>query len=430
MQSAPVRALNPLSNLTDNAYSMYNATDDFTGYLKSGRTIANTAGAAYRDFRNINLAVSESRLESGMVYNNMFDDLYRQHQIQYGRNPNDEELKDIITQSKQAAYETSFMNAGLIYATNKISFDNILNPRIGTQGFLKQRMLDWKTIGGGRFGELGTVAFDVAKNEWKFAEKGFKSWWNGWKTDPFHKSVWGTVGYFKRNIFEGVQESLQETISSANEKYYKDTFYSAPVRKNLISKAAFGKGTTPMSYYGEGVKEQFTKEGFATFASGFAMGSLAGGLNSTMTFLYEKANQIFDPKTYEAYKTEKSKIVDELVTQMNAFGIEEMINSRLFNGGAQEILSKVQQSGNKKEVMDAESESLVQHFSMLHEYGVLDMYLDAVESYSGLTTAEFKEAFPKVAEGDVNKYRARIPEVVDKARSIKDRLEAYNKVYA
>jgi hypothetical protein len=430
MQSAPVRALNPLSNLTDNAYSMYNATDDFTGYLKSGRTIANTAGAAYRDFRNINLAVSESRLESGMVYNNMFDDLYRQHQIQYGRNPNDEELKDIITQSKQAAYETSFMNAGLIYATNKISFDNILNPRIGTQGFLKQRMLDWKTIGGGRFGELGTVAFDVAKNEWKFAEKGFKSWWNGWKTDPFHKSVWGTVGYFKRNIFEGVQESLQETISSANEKYYKDTFYSAPVRKNLISKAAFGKGTTPMSYYGEGVKEQFTKEGFATFASGFAMGSLAGGLNSTMTFLYEKANQIFDPKTYEAYKTEKSKIVDDLVTQMNAFGIEEMINSRLFNGGAQEILSKVQQSGNKKEVMDAESESLVQHFSMLHEYGVLDMYLDAVESYSGLTTAEFKEAFPKVAEGDINKYRARIPEVVDKARSIKDRLEAYNKVYA
>jgi hypothetical protein len=429
MQSAPVRALNPLSNLTDNAYSILNSTDDFTGYMKSGRQFMNTAGAAYRDFRNINLAVAEARLESGMVYNTMFDDLYREHQIKFGKNPDEKELQDIITQSRQAAYETSFMNAGLIYATNKISFDNILNPRIGTQGFLKQRMLDWKTIGGGRFGELGTIAFDVAKNEWKFGEKGFKTWWNGWKTDPFHKSVWGTVGYFKRNIFEGVQESLQETISSANEKYYKDSFYSTPVRKNLVSKAAFGKGTTPMSYYGEGVKEQFSKEGLATFASGFAMGSLAGGLNSSMTFLYEKANQIFDPKTYEVYKTEKSKIVDDLVTQMNAFGIEEMINSRLFNGGTQDILAKVQESGNKKEVMDAESEALVQHFSMLHEYGVLDMYLDAVESYSKYNDPEFKEAFPKVADGDISKYRARIPEVVNKARAIKDRLETYNKIY-
>lgn len=428
--TSPVgRVLNPLSNLTDNYYSILNSTDDFTGLLQTSRNMVNTAGAAYRDFRNINLAVSEARLESGMVYNNMFDDLYREHQLQYGTNPNEEELQDIITQAKQAAYETSFMNAGLIYATNKISFDNILNPRIGAQGFLRQRMLDWKTVGGGRFGELGSVAFDVAKNEWKFAEKGFKTWWNKWKTDPLHKSVWGTVGYFKRNIFEGVQESLQETISAANEKYYKDTFHSAPVRKNLISKAAFGKGTTPLSYYGEGIKEQFSQEGFATFASGFAMGSLAGGLNSSMTFLYEKANQIFDPKTYQEYKTEKTKIVEDLVNSMNAFGVDEMINSRLFNGGVQDILSNVQESGNKKEVMDAESEALSQHFMMLNEYGVLDMYLDTIESYQDMTNAEFKEAFPKIAEEDVYKYKSRIGEVVGKARQIKERMDFYDKVY-
>lgn len=429
VQSPVGRVINPLSNLADNYYSIINATDDFAGYMQSGRTFLNTAGAAYRDFRNIGLAVSEARLEAGMVYNNLFDSLYREHQLRTGTNPNEKELQNIIDTANKGSYETAFMNAGLIYLTNKVSFDNILNPRIGSQGFLRQRMLDWKTVGGGKFGELGNVVFDVAKNEWKFAEKGFKTWWNAWKTDPLHKSVWGTVGYFKRNIFEGVQESLQETVASANEKYYKDSFYSTPVRKNLMTKAAFGKGTTPWSYYGEGLKEQFSAQGFATFASGFAMGTMAGGLNKTMTFLYEKANQIFDPKGYQEYKTEKTKIVDELVNSMNAFGVDEMINSRLFNGGAQDILAKVQESGNKKEVMDAESEALVNHIMMLNDYGVLDMQLDAWESYQDMTNAEFKEAFPKIEEQDIYKYKARITDVVAKSRQMKERLDFYKKVY-
>lgn len=428
--TSPVgRVVNPLSNLTDNYYSILRNTDDITGYMQSSRMFMNTAGAAYRDFRNINLAVSEARLESGMVYNNLVNDLYNKFYSENGRAPEDKEMQDIIRQAKQGAYETSFMNTGLIYLTNKISFDNILNPRVGAQGFLKQRILDWKTIGGGRFGELGNVVFDVAKNEWRFAEKGFKTWWNRWKTDPFHKSVWGTVGYFKRNIFEGVQESLQETISAANEKYYKDTFHSTPVRKNLVTKAAFGKGTTPLSYYGEELANQFSAEGLAIFASGFAMGSLSGGLNSVMSTLYEKANQIFDPKGYDAYLQEKTKIVEGLVNNMNAFGVDEFINSKLYNGGVQDILAKVQEGGNKKEVMDTETEALVSHISMLNEYGVLDMQLDAWESYQDMNNAEFKEAFPKVAQEDVGKYKSRINDVVAKSRKIKEKLDFYEKVY-
>jgi hypothetical protein len=122
------RVFNPLSNLTDNYYSILRNTDDVTGYMQSARNISNTAGAAYRDLRNINLAVSEARLESGMVYNTMINDLYNEFYSQNGRAPEGKEMEDIIRQAKQAGYETSFMNTGLIYLTNKISFDNILNP--------------------------------------------------------------------------------------------------------------------------------------------------------------------------------------------------------------------------------------------------------------------------------------------------------------
>jgi hypothetical protein len=423
------QVLNPFSNMTEAWYSTLNNADDFTGFFKTGNKIARTAGAAYRDLRNINLAVSEGRLEAGMVYNNLFNELYSEHFTRTGAPPSEEELKNIIAQAKQAGYETAAMNSGLIFLTNKISFDNILNPRVGAKGFLQQRILDWKSVGGGRFGELGNVVFDVAANEWKFAEKGFKTWWNGWKTDPFHKSAWGTIGYFKRNLLEGAQEVSQEAIAYANEKYYKDTFYTKPVRQNLISKAAFGEGTTPWTFYKKGLGQQMSGEGLSVFASGLFMGALAGGLNKTMTFLYEKANQIFDPTNYESYKTEKSKIVDDLVTQMNAFGVEEMVNSRLFNAGAQDILNRVQETGNKKENMDAESEALASHMMMLNEYGVLDPYLNAIESYTKMTDAEFKETFPKLADKDIEVYKNRIAEVVDKSKQIKKSIDTYKKIF-
>lgn len=428
--TSPVgRVLNPFSNLTDNYYSMLKSSDDITGYMQTSAKMYNTAGAAYRDFRNINLALSEARLEAGMVFNNTIDKLYNDFYSANKRAPTDAEMDTLINQGKRGAYETAAMNAGLIYITNKISFDNILNPRVGAQGFLRQRIVDWKTIGGGRFGELGSVAFDLTKNEWKFFEKGFKSWWRGWRTDPIHKSVYKTVGYFKRNFAEGFQESTQETISYANEKYYTEAYKSDAARKNLIGKAIWGKGTTPLSYYGEGLKKQVSAEGAAVFGSGFFMGFLGGGLNKSMTYLYENANKIFDPKGYEQYKTDKTKIKDELIDKLNAFGIDEFVNSKIFNGGVQEILAKVQNAGNKKEVMDAESEALINHFMHLDEYGVLDLYLNAIETYPSMTDAEFKEAFPKIAAEDVSKYKLRIQDTVKKAKEIKQKLDFYNDVY-
>jgi hypothetical protein len=114
---------------------------------------------------------------------------------------------------------------------------------------------------------------------------------------------------------------------------------------------------------------------------------------------------------------------------MNAFGVDEFVNSRLFNGGVQEVLARVQEGGNKKEVMDTETEALVNHISMMHEYGVLDLYLDAISSYKDMNNAEFKEAFPKIAEEDVYKYKGRIDEVVQKGRKISEKLNFYEKVY-
>jgi hypothetical protein len=423
------QVLNPFSNLTDNYYSILNSANDFSGYAQSLRNFTNTAGAAWRDIRNVNLAVSESNLEAGMVQNNMVDKLTKDFYNVHKRVPTNEEMQDIVRHAKAAAHETSVMNAGLIYVTNKISFDNILNPKVGTKGILRQKIADWKTIGGGKFGAIGNVGLETASGTWKFYEKGFKNWWSGWKTDPLSKSLWNTIGYFKRNFTEGIQESLQETISAANERYYTEAYYSPSVRKNFISKAAFGKDSTPISYYGKALKDQVSAEGFSVFASGFAMGSLAGGLNNAMDFLYTKGAQIYDKKGYETYKAEMSKIKDELVDRMNAVTVEDFLSSRLFNAGTQDVISGIQTKANKKELEDTKSEAMIEHINMLMDYGVYDMYVDNFRSYQQMTNDEFEEAFPQIPKGEGGKYKAKIDGVIEEAHKIKDLRNFYNAKY-
>lgn len=434
------QVLNPFSNLTDNYYSILNSANDFSGYAQSLRNFTNTAGAAWRDIRNVNLAVSEAGLEAGMVQNNMIDKIMRDFYTENHRQPNSKEMDDIMRFAKAAAHETAVMNAGLIYVTNKISFDNILNPKVGTKGILRQKIADWKTIGGGKFGAIGNVGLETTTGTWKFYEKGFKNWWSGWKTDPLSKSLWNTVGYFKRNFTEGIQESLQETISAATERYYTEAYYSPSVRKNFISKAAFGKNqtawdslqdsfgrdSTPMSYYGKGLSDQFSKEGASVFASGFAMGSLAGGLNRAMDFLYTKGARIYDKEGYEAYKSEMTKIKDELVDRMNAVSVEDFLSSRLFNAGTQDVISELQTKANKKELMDTKSEAMIEHINMLMDYGVYDMYIQNFRSYQQMTDEEFEEAFPQIPKGEGGKYKAKIDTVIEEAGKIQDLRKFYD----
>lgn len=427
------KAINPFSNLTDNYYSIINSANDFSGYAQTLRNFTNTAGAAWRDIRNINLALSESSLEAGMVQNNMVDGLYREFYAKNNRAPDRDEMQNIVKHAKDAAFETSVMNVGLIYLTNKVSFDNILNPSVGARGVLRQKVANWRAIGGGkggtRFGDIGNVGLETASGTWKFYEKGFKTWWNGWKTDPLSKSIWNTVGYFKRNFMEGTQETLQETISGANEKYFTEVYHSGTVRKNFINRAVFGKGTTPLGYYGESFGNQLSAEGFSTFASGFAMGSMAGGLNSTMDFLYTRGNQIFDPKGYEEYKVEKTKIKDELVDRMNAVTVDDFLSSKLFNAGTQDVISGVQAGVDKKELLDTKDEAMIEHINMLMDYGVYDMYIDNFKSYKQMTDAEFEEAFPKIPKGEAGKYKAKIDTVIEEAGKIKDLRNFYNAKY-
>lgn len=430
MQSGVVRTLNPLSNTTDLYYDVYKATDNISGLARNAATFSQTAGALYRDLRTINLALSESRLEGGMVENTVADKLYNEYFVKHGRPPSVQEQYDMQEQARHAGFETAVFNSGLIYITNKITFGNILNPRYASQGIFGKSLRDFATIGGEKgFGTYGKIVFNNTKHEFELIKNNFKTYIKGFKTDTFANTATKTVGYLKANVTEGFQENAQEVISKANENYYLETYKSNAVKSQLYSRALFGVGTTPLGYYGKEVSGQFSPEGRETFFSGFFMGVLGGGLNTSAQFLYNSGNKIFKPKQYEEYKKQKEELTTGMVAYLNKFGAKQYMDSRLMTLGAEEIATNVIGNGTKKEIMDTESENLINHMTTLLERGGFANFIDSFKSFLEETDAEFEDSFKTIPKGEAPKYKARLRDTVAKAREIEKRFNHFKLKY-
>ncbi len=413
--SAVGRAINPFSNLTDNYLAQIGKIDDISAAVTTGGRIFQTAGAFYRDIRNINLALAEGRLESGMNRDRAVNDLYNEYYEKNGTAPDAKTMKGIVdTVGRRVGYESAVMNAGIIYFTNKLAFDNLLNPRM-TGGVLNRRIKEIGKIGDPAKGQFKLT---VEGGEFVLNKPGFRTWLKGWKTDPIAKSLSNTAAYFKVNVLEGVQESLQEVIAEATVNYYKDAYNDKTVKKAMITKAAFGADSAPMSYYGKGFKNQFSPEGFSIFASGFFMGFLSKGLGSGLTTLQQQSYKIYDRPAYDQYMQDKEKIGTELVDKLNAVGIEDFFHSRLFNAGIQARTQAIQGDEDQKHIKDSETEALVSHMTYLMEQGVFEQYVDSFNEFMKMTPEEFQEAHPKVPVGEGAKYQAKIPGIIAKAKRI------------
>ena len=82
-------------------------------------------GSFYRDVREINFALAESKLEGGLVANELSEDLYNKFYIQNGRTPTELEATDIANTANKAGFSTVGWNLPIILASNKIVFDNM-----------------------------------------------------------------------------------------------------------------------------------------------------------------------------------------------------------------------------------------------------------------------------------------------------------------
>ncbi len=399
---------------------------NFTNLAKAYKTV----GGFYKDVRNVNMALSEARLEAGMVENQVYDNLYNKHYRDFGKAPDDKTQYDMLKQSKDASLDTLKWNTALIYASNAITFPNIVGPKGGVPNFMRNVVKEVTEVGGGKFGKLGSVVYDQAKKEFMFKKNNFASLVKGWARQPVYKSLAKTVGYFKANFTEGIQESLQEVISGANEKYYSDTFQSRALKSHLYAKGVDKYNLKSQNQYlKEELGKQFTGQGFETFASGFFMGMIATPLNAAIPNLSIGYNRIFNKEAYQEYKTTKSKITNDLVNNLNAIDINDFLKSKTFNYGVQDLVSTIKQEGSKKEAIDATEEAFIKQMNTVLETGTMDIFRDKLKDLKQLSPEEFEDANPNVPKGEGAKYQAKLDAVIEKTKRIEQRHKYFREKF-
>lgn len=425
------QALNPLENTVD-AFKRMRQADNLTDLA----ILSKTAGGFYRDVRKINMALSEARLEAGMVENNVFDKLYNEaYKANDNQVPNDKELAEIEKQAKDASYETLIQNAALVYGSNAITFNNITSPKGGLRSFMKSTTDDIAEIaareGQKNFGKLGKVIYNRAAKTFEIEKNNLKDLAKSWLKNPIYKSAGKTIGYFKANFTEGIQENLQETIAEANEKYFIDSYKSPTLQSMLYSRAAMGVINKNVEDYRREAWEKqnpFTAQGAETFASGFFMGALAGPLNAAVPFLSSTYNRMFNKEQYEKWKKGQLKSAENLVKQLNDMSLKEFMGDNVQNLGAQDLLATVRNTGSKKEGLDAENEIFVTQVRTLRSTGTFGLFKEQLEDLKEMTDKEFADAV-KIDESEVPKYRKRIDssvERLDRIKDLYDRVERKN----
>lgn len=382
--------LNPLENLTGAAKTLYKNEDNFTGLARVYNSTQKTAGALYRDVRALNMALSEARMEGGFVEDDLYRDLYNDYYKRNGYPPTDEAQERMVKQSKEAGMVAVQWNTALIYASNKIVFPNLINPKGGIASFLKGATDDIMTFKTGKIvfekakKEAGEAATKTLKNgEFKYVENSFMNTVKAFGKSPLRKSIPGAFSYFKANVTEGLQENAQEVISEATKNYYEATYYN-----NAVGTYNYAKGLV-----GEAIKGQFSARGAETFASGLLMGAFAGPLNAIPKWASIGYNKVFDKETYTKYKESREEIANKVTKHLNAVNPKEFFSSKLFNYANQFDAAKSKLSADEKTQRDIQESAFQSHIDYVLETNTMDHFVNEIKAFKQMTPEEFEESF-------------------------------------
>ena len=415
-------SFSPLKN-TISTFQAVKGVDNLSNLSKGFKTF----GGFYRDVQRINMSLSEARLEGGMVKNEIYDKLYNQYYAKNGKAPSDEEQYSMIQQSEKASLNTVLWNTALIYGSNAITFPNIMGPKGGIRNFVKNNLDEIVTVKGGKYGNIGEWAYNKASKKFEFEANNFKNMAKSWLKKPGYKALAGTVGYFKSNFAEGIQENLQEVIAGANERYYLDTFNSPALGAHEYAKgAAKYNEASKAEYFGQELGKQFTATGFETFASGFAMGALATPVNFTFEQLSIGFNKMYKPEVYQEFKKQKLEATKKMGAQLNNIDIKDFLEAKTFNYSTQDGVAQVKKNGSVKEATDATLEGLLSQVHASLESGSLDLFKEKLKHLSELTPEEFEDAVPTVPKGEGAKYQSKLPNTLQNIDKIKERYDYYN----
>jgi hypothetical protein len=401
--------LNPLDNTTE-LIRGWKDMGDLTSLARSARSV----GAFWHDVKNINMALSEGRLEGGFSEQANYKKLYDEYYAKNGEIPSDDEQVRMMQQAKDSGFANTMWNTGLVFVSNKIAF-----PSVTRAGFLKGAPRFGSVVG--TIGKEKQIIFNPGK---KAAEAAYTlediTIKNSLKALKSPKQ-WGKLAgnYFKANLIEGLQEVGQEALSKATEDYYVSS-YNNPALKNY--RYALGA-------VGAGIKDQLSAQGAEVFASGFLMGSLISGpITAVKKYGSVGYNKYFKHKdNYQEYINNKQAQGQQIVEALNTMhqNGKYFFDPKLNNYSDQMLVAKVVDNPDSKttaEIKDAGHQAFTTSVLTSLQTGTFDTFIKNFADYKSATPEELEEAW-SLEPGQGQKALQKIDKALDNAKVIAKRFQ-------
>lgn len=393
--------INPAAHTWDNfVTNVYKNQDNISNLARAQRTF----GAFYKDIRNMNMAMSEAKLEGGFVENKTMNDLYNDHYFRTGEVPDEKTMEIYQRKAEAAGFSATMQNAALVFYTNKITLPTLMKM--------------------GPFKALDDVGRELAEGTLVKTGKGLKATvayekrniLQGLK-NLYKPKTWGRGGlnYFKANLMEGLQENLQDVIADSTQAYYTNSIFQ-PER---------GKYEMYMAGLKHAIDKQMSSQGLETFASGFLMGFGNTVVESVATNMLKGAKYLKDGKGYINYLNERHDGGQQLADIVNA-GLTptKFFGSRIFDHGNQALMQKEIEAADTdtKEKKDTQTTSFISSVMAALDTGTFDMYIDNLESMKQMSETEIEDTF-KLKSGEGKKALDRIDKIIEKAKTIQSKHE-------
>ena len=401
--------LNPLDQTVDAVKGIAKASK-IEGYAMDYAKVSKTFGAFADDLLMMKGAVSEAKLEGGMVKIDISKDLIDEYRANYGVDPVGEELTKIEKIASDEAHRVAFWNLPAITTSNKLMYATMLAPMRGLMGRAGSvRLVDDYIL---KKGTIVAVGDDIASKAGAAA--------SSLASGKFYKGF--GMNYLKANFAEGIQENLQEAISSGAAAHAK-ALYKDPIRASYENY---------MPYFMHGLSEQLSAQGAETFAGGFAMGMFAQPIMAIPSVSISKLIKAVDGKDYGKLKAErmaekeaKAKVLNELYNNSLLYLGSDIGHATVTGNLANDVYSAAR-AGNKKEAIDALDNMTNNHIITALQTGKLDIIIDKMKQYENFSAAETKEAFEKYGiktDEDVQKASGKIKGIIERAKALKEHYE-------
>jgi hypothetical protein len=402
--------VNPL----ENTLKALKSTDYATGLAKTAKTF----GAFADDVIQVKQIVSEAVLEGGMAKMDITEkliDKYREEH--FGQDPEGEELGKIENLANQEAHRVALYNLPAIGVSNKLMYATMIAPISKLIGRGTSTSLSSVLFKKPLKGAQGVAPFEVlGKGMGARAAAGLKSLAN--------PKIYGEFGmnYLKANVAEGVQENLQEAISTGAVAHALAS-YSDP------TKAAY-EGY--MGYFLHGLNEQFSAQGAETFAGGFAMGMFVQPVMGSASWTVNRLAEVVNKKEVSEYKARKEAQDQRDAAALNALYADDLrffspdLKSSITQQGLAKDFHNAVQNGDEKEARDAQFNTIQNHLSTAIRTGKLDIFLEKLAQYKDLDPKAALEAFSKygiTTEEDAVKAQGQIDGIIARAKNLRNKSE-------